>query len=372
MITFIPFSLIAAGFFAAPMTFLFLLLPIGGLYYYILAFIVAPFSSALGPDFAGFGSGFMILLAGTGVGYLYVLSSYIAYVSKRKQDTKRVLMMASLAGIFVSPVLILIFPVVLYSSTNQYATPASTLGEETCQDLPVKEGTGSASWSAESQECTVTGILVFPSDRILTIGNTTTLTISGNTSRLEYWGYYYLVNEGTLQLKDGATFIIPRDYQDPENPREGFLANRGLIVVDETSTLVNQGRLENVELAGKILNHGTLENRGELFSNNLIENRGMLTNYEYLWSYDTDLTVSEGKPVSIVNYGTINNLDKMENSGTFHNYGTVGNYHRLDAGTMHNHATIYNVGELVGIEIYNYCLAEITPDAPSIPVRSRC
>ena len=101
MITFIPFSLIAAGFFAAPMTFLFLLLPIGGLYYYILAFIVAPFSSALGPDFAGFGSGFMILLAGTGVGYLYVLSSYIAYVSKRKQDTKRVLMMASLAGIFV-------------------------------------------------------------------------------------------------------------------------------------------------------------------------------------------------------------------------------------------------------------------------------
>ncbi|WP_415280947.1 hypothetical protein [Candidatus Nitrososphaera sp. FF02] len=271
----------------------------------------------------------------------------------------------------MSPFIFFLFPSLLYSP-DQYVMPVDILGEETCKGLPVEEGTGSVSWSGENLECTVTGVFYFPSDRILTIGNTTTLTVSGNTSRLEYWGYYNLANEGTLQLKDGATLINLRDYRDPENPREGFLGNRGLIVIDETSTLVNQGRLENNELVGKILNYGTLENRGELFSNSLIENRGMLMNYEYLWSYDTDLTLSEDKPVSIVNYGTMNNLDKMENSGTFHNYGTLGNYHRLDAGTMHNHATIYNVGELVGYELYNYCLAEITPDAPDIPVISRC
>lgn len=55
MIIFIPIALLAAGFFASPQSFLFLLLPFGGLYYYFLYYFVGAFGFLLGPDYIGFG-----------------------------------------------------------------------------------------------------------------------------------------------------------------------------------------------------------------------------------------------------------------------------------------------------------------------------
>ena len=375
MIIFIPISFLAAGFFSSPQTFTFLLLPFGGLYYFFLSYVLGALGPLLGPEFIGFGEGFSTTLAITGVGYLYVLSCYISYISKRKRDVKRVLMIFSLAGIFVSPFGVLFISQFIYGSSHYQApAPITYLDEKTCQELFVGDDIGSTTWDASSERCIVKGTLELSSNYPLVIREGLALEISGKSSELWYAGFQTLVNNGAISLTQGATFINVKDLADPENPREALLLNRGIFTVDEKSTVVNQARIDNLELEGRIINHGTFENRGLVYSNNIIENRGLFTNSGYLWSYNTDLLMSQGKKVTIVNYGVMRNYGAIDNSsGEFYNYGTVENFWRLGIGTLHNYATVENyAGTFVGEMVYNYCGAATILDAAEIQTREMC
>jgi hypothetical protein len=377
MIIFIPISLLAAGFFASPQAFTFLLLPFGGLYYFFLSYVVGALGLLLGPDFIWSGDGFLSTLAVTGVGYLYVLSCYISYISKRRHDAKRVLMIISLAGIFASPFGVLYVPQFLYPPSYYEAQAAALityLDEKACRDMPVEEGTGFSTWDAAGARCTVTGTGELPPDYLLLIREGFTLEVSGESSELRYAGFQTLVNNGTIALIEGATFINAKDSSDPQNPREALLLNHGVIAVDKKSTFVNQAGIDNAELEGTIINHGTFESRGLIYSNNMIENRGLFTNSGYLWSYNTDLLVSQDKKVAIVNHGVMRNYYAMDNSGgEFYNHGTVENLGRLSIGTLHNYATIENYAAiLTGETAYNYCGAAPIPDRVEIQTIEMC
>lgn len=374
LITFVPFAMLAAGFFASPPQFVLLLLPIGGLYYFFLAYVVGAAASILqlGPEYVSYGQGFLTLLAVTGAGYLYTLSCYISHISKRKNDGRRTLMIISIAGIFVSPIVLVYFPLLTYSPSQVLEAPITYLGEDTCRSLPLDEGV--SYWDAKETRCTVSGVLGLPVNYRLGIRNDTILQISGTDSRFEYSGYYALLNDGTISLKDGATFINVRDHTDPSNPREAFFQNRGILVNDEKSMIINQARIDNFEAAGKIVNNGFFDNRGQIFSNNFIENNGLLMNNGYIASYNTDQLVALGKQVTIENHGTIRNLNTLSNSGgVFYNSGTIENYGDMNVGILHNYSILENeTGDLTGEIIYSYCGAKMVPPSEDIQLDDLC
>ena len=374
LVTFIPFSLLAAGFFAAPSAFLFPLLPVGGLYYLFLSYVVGgiAFVFQLGPEYYSFGGDFLTILAATGTAYLYFLSFYISYVWKRSNDRPRQMMITSLAAIFISPFLLLYLPAVLFpfQPADQPVVPVTS---ETCSTLLVANG--SARWNQQTMTCTVNGILLPSTDHVLKVGNGTSLEISGADSRLEYSGFYALENEGVISLTRGATFVNVLDLGDPENPRQALFMNKGGLMTDDESTIINDGRIDLVELTGRIVNNGLLENRGEIISNGAIENNGLMVNSGYVTIYNTDATVEAGKEATIQNRGKIENLASFDNSGgIFYNYipGNVENYGKLQVGVLHNYSILENVsGSLTGEIVHNHCGGKVL-GAIVVPVEFSC
>lgn len=374
LVTFIPFGLLAAGFFAAPATFVFFLLPFGGLYYFFLSNVIGGLALLfqIGPEYVGLGDGILTLLAVTGTTYLYFLSCYISHVWKRKNDRPRQLMIISLAGIFVSPFILLYVPPVLapYQPANP---PIISITAETCGTLSM--AVGSTYWNAETRTCTVNGIFVPSADHVLQVGNGTTLEITGADSRFEYSGFYTLHNEGTISLTGGATFVNVLDLGDPENPRQAIFQNGGLLATDNDSRIINQGRIDVAELTGRITNDGLFDNRGEIISNGAIENSGLLTNSGYITIYNTDTTVRAGKQATIKNSGKIQNLDSLDvGGGVFYNQATgiVENYGKLQVGVLHNYSTVENVnGYAAGEKIYNYCGGKVV-GLVEIPTQLSC
>jgi hypothetical protein len=122
-------------------------------------------------------------------------------------------------------------------------------------------------------------------------------------------------------------------------------------VIRENSTFSNQGRIDGVMNAGRLVVDGTFENGGEVFDSSRIEIRGELVNRGIISNYD--------ERAQILNHGSIINLGSISNAGgAFQNYGSVENYGRLSTGTLHNYSSIDStVGTISAERIYSYCAA---------------
>jgi small basic protein len=347
MVIFIPFSLLAAGFFSSPATFVPILLPIGGLWYYVLSYLVAALQPITGTVIAGFGDHFLTLLAVTGLCYLYVLACYISYVSKRNHDRVRLAMIFSLLGIFAYPVAMTFAIPYFVQQPPIPPVKVSYLDKQTCNDIA---SAGSSSWDPMAKMCTVGGGIRTDQESILGISEGTVLKLTGPSAKLENFGGNGILNNGTIFVDGGATLINAVDKMDPERSA-GVIINRGSIVIRENSTFSNQGRIDGVMNAGRLVVDGTFENGGEVFDSSRIEIRGELVNRGIISNYD--------ERAQILNHGSIINLGSISNAGgAFQNYGSVENYGRLSTGTLHNYSSIDStVGTISAERIYSYCAA---------------
>jgi len=349
MIIFIPFALLAAGFFSFPSSFVGILLPIGGLWYYILSTLLSGFQPSLGYSFVAFGEGFMTILAITGVSYLYVLACYISYIVRRKNnDLKRLTMASSLVAIFISPFAIGYGQAFFTRAPEIPRITISYLDERSCEGLGVANG--SSFWNATDHTCLVVGTLKTSKDSILGIRERVTLIISGPASRFENEAGNTVMNNGTIMLISGAVLVNDRISTD-SNDSQGVILNRGSITIQNSSMLLNKGRIDNIFNTGKVSNRGTLDNSGELVDSNTLENDGKLINAGLISNnyYYTN--------TKIWNYGSIINEYEFENFGsTIENFGSIENYGNMYSTFIHNHSFLdSSIGKLNSERISVYC-----------------
>lgn len=361
---FIPFALLAAGFFYSPMGFVSFLLPIGGLWYYVLATLMVALEPFLGSSYSGFGEEFMTILAITGVAYLYTLSCYISFVIRRKKnDAKRAAMSISLAAIFISPFAIAYGQAYLTPVPEIQATSVSYLDENTCTGFQIIDG--SSSWNNTSQECTIEGTLETYGASILAIKKGVTLKISGFGSKLENNVPNVLRNNGTIILAHGAVLINHRNLTDSGDKINAVILNQGMTEIQVDSSLINEGWIDGMN-TGRILNKGTFDNRGETLDTNIIENYGTLNNHGTISNQYGDST--------IWNYGSIFNLFVFDNSGgTIENYGSIDNGADMYSAFIHNHSELDStIGDLYSDGISVYCGAKTTVTNKEIIIENAC
>jgi hypothetical protein len=398
---FLVFSLIALGFFASPPHFFALALPAGGLYYFILLQISQASSQALGLNYyPSLGDGtFSAVLATTALGYFYLLSSYIAYVARRKHDLVGMFMVVSVGLVFISPFLILSFPPVI--SSTPLASYAIADGES-CINFPAAGG--EMKWDEESRTCymdgsfsgsEVIGIAGGVTVEILPGGNFTALAVNNNGTLVVNGGFMKntggYVNRGTIDIKSGV-FVndgtiesgIRSDYGTNEGPPSKFvnradLENNGYIY--NYGDFTNLGSLDNsgqaqffgegvVLNAGRISSNGRIDIAGEFGNEGEVLNSGILVIYQYLEGSITN------RPTVVDNFGEIiNTVGELQNLGEINNYGSIVN----DLGGLENHGTINNRG-MISNEgeilndgaIKNYCGAATEGQVPNIRPMDFC
>jgi hypothetical protein len=382
---FLVLSLIALGFFASPAHFFGLALPAGGLYYFFLFYVSASLP-ALGLDYyPSLGDwAFSTVLATTVLGYFYLLSSYIAYVARRKHDLTGMLMIASVALVFISPFLILSFPPVI--SSTPPASYAIADGES-CVNFPA---TGrKMEWDEETKTCymrgsysgsEVIGIAENVAFEVLPGGNFNTLAVNNNGTLVVNGGFMkntggYVYNRGTIDIQAGV-FVndgtiesgVHFDYgasamQPSTVVNRADLENNGYIY--NYGNFINQGSLDNsgqvqffdqgvVTNAGRISSNGRIDIAGEFGNEGEVLNSGTLIIYQYLDGSTTN------RPAVVNNFGEIiNTVGELENTAQINNYGSIAN----DIGKLENYGTINNRGTISNTDgellnngtIKNYC-----------------
>jgi hypothetical protein len=393
---FLVFSLIALAFFASPADFFGLALPAGGLYYFFLLQVSQVSSQALGLNFyPSLGDGtFSVVLATTALGYFYLLSSYITYVARRKHDLVGMLMIVSVALVFISPFLIFSFPAAVPSNPPVIYAVA---GGESCIDFPATGG--EMEWDEESMTCymggsysgsDVIGIVDNITFEILPGGNFTTLAVNNNGTLVVNGGALknagIIFNRGTIDHKSGI-FVndgqiesgIRSDYGANAGPLSKFvnranLENNGYIYnygnFTNLGSLDNSGQIqffgEGVVLnAGRVSSNGRIEIAGEFGNEAEVLNSGILVIYQYLDGSTTN------RPTIVNNFGEIiNTVGELQNLGEVNNYGSIVN----DIGKLENHWTITNKGTISNESgellnngtIKNYCDAAIEGQVQNI------
>jgi hypothetical protein len=398
---FLVFSLIAVGFFASPPHFLALALPVGGLYYFLLAGVFEASSQALGIYFYPSPSdgAFSMVLATTALGYFYLLSSYIAYVARRKHDLVGMFMIASVGLVFMSPFLIMSFPQALSSTA-----PASysIADGESCINFPA--GGGKMQWDEKTQTCymdgsfsgsEVIGIAGGVTLEVLPGGNFAALAVNNNGTLVVNGGFMKntgsYVNFGTIDIKSGV-FVnegtiqsgVRSDYGANAGPLSKFvnradLENNGYIYnygnFTNLGSLDNSGQAqffgEGVAMnAGRISSNGMIDIAGEFGNEGEVLNSGILVVYQYLEGSTTN------RVTVVDNFGEITNtVGELQNLGEVNNYGSIVNdIGRLENhGTINNRGTISNEGEIINDgAIKNYCGAATEGQVPNVRPMDFC
>ncbi|HXV45736.1 MAG TPA: hypothetical protein VD736_03595 [Nitrososphaera sp.] len=356
-------------------------LPVGGLYYFFLLQVFQISSQLLGLDYypSLIDTTFSVTLAATVIGYFYLLSSYIAYVARRRRDLASMFMMSSIIMIFASPFIILSYPSA--ASENAGVKRYHIVDGESCASVPVS---GEAmEWDQARRTCYMRGNFIVGHHglieiadnvtlEILTGGNLTTIMAMNNNGTI-------VVNGGILQNSEG--YIYNNGNIDHKN---GLLINNGVIengryfdgneVISinppEPSRIVNRVTFENnyyvynygnftnlglLDNSGQIdffegttINAGTVSNNGRIEITGGFDNKGKILNSGVIVVYRySDL----GSPIVLDNSGEIiNTVGEISNLGTINNRGSILN----ELGEFENHwdqdkALINNEGVIANV-----------------------
>ncbi|HEX2013817.1 MAG TPA: hypothetical protein VLA68_01195, partial [Nitrososphaera sp.] len=333
-----------------------------GLYYFFLLGVFQILSQILG--FSGYSPHlgddlFSVVLAITAIGYFYLLSSYITLVARRKKiDVAGLVMMASIAAIFVSPYLIATFQSAATAASTK-VVPLNIADRESCVSFP-QEG-GSVEWEEGSRTCSISGTFNATGHDMIGVAREITLEIlpGGNITIVRF-----VNNNGTILVNGGILQNI-----------EGYIYNYGLLY-HNSGTLINRGFIESDRVpdpegypknwqGGKILNNATIENRHYIYNHGEFTNLGLVINTGQIQLFDSSEVYNNG---TIWNNGRIeiagefNNFEEIENSGTMvvyrylessitdqyrvthvNNFGEIVN----SVGELHNSSVLNNHGTII-------------------------